>query len=311
MTAEEPEAAPSPALGLSPGIRFMALGAFWFSIMSLGVKLAGQGLPSLQIVFVRAVITLALSYWLLRRAGLRLPGNRPTMLVVRGLFGSLALTCFYFSLVHLPLADATVIQYTNPVFTALLAVWVLGERMPPRAVALVAASLAGVLMVARPSFLGGADSSIDPLYVGIALLGALGSAAAYVTVRKLRGVDHPLVIVFYFPLVTVPLTFPFVLAGWTWPSAWEWVVLLGIGASTQVAQVYMTRGLQLESAGRATSVGYLQIVFAAVWGILIFAEVPDAWSLLGAAVIVVSTLLLVRTRGTSPDAKAAPMSPTG
>ena len=283
-------------LGLSPGLRFMALGAFWFSVMSLGVKLAGQRLPSIQVVFVRAVITLALSYWLLRRAGVRLPGNRPGMLVVRGLFGSLALTCFYFSLVHLPLADATVIQYTNPVFTALLAVWVLGERMPPRAIVLVATSLAGVLMVARPSFLGGAESSIDPRYVAIALLGALSSAAAYVMVRRLRGLDHALVVVFYFPLVTVPLTFPFVIAGWTWPSPWEWVVLLGIGASTQAGQVYMTRGLQLEAAGRATSVGYLQIVFAAVWGLLVFGEVPDAWSLAGAGVIVASTLLLARTR---------------
>lgn len=296
MAAEEPGTGTRLTLGLSPGLRFMALGAFWFSVMSLGVKLAGQRLPSIQVVFVRAVITLALSYWLLRRAGVPLPGNRPGMLVVRGLFGSLALTCFYFSLVHLPLADATVIQYTNPVFTAVLAVWVLGERMPPRAIVLVAASLGGVLMVARPSFLGGAETSMDPRYVAIALLGALSSAAAYVMVRRLRGLDHALVVVFYFPLVTVPLTFPFVLAGWTWPSPWEWVVLLGIGASTQAGQVYMTRGLQLEAAGRATSVGYLQIVFAAAWGLVIFGEVPDAWSLAGAGVIVASTLLLARTR---------------
>ena len=274
----------------------MALGAFWFSLMSLGVKLAGQRLPSMQIVFVRAAITLGLSYWLVRRAGLALPGNRPRMLLVRGLFGSVALICFYFSLVHLPLADATVIQYTNPVFTAVLAVWILGERMPPVAVALVAASLVGVLMVARPGFLGGGAEAIEPLHVAIALVGAVGSAAAYVTVRLLRDTDHPLVVVFYFPLVTVPLTLPFVIAGWTWPTAWEWVVLLGVGASTQIAQVYMTRGLQLETAGRATSVGYLQIVFAAAWGLMVFGEMPDAWSIAGAGVIIVSTLLLARTR---------------
>ena len=287
---------PRATSAFSPGLRYMALGAFWFSLMSLGVKLAGQRLPSMQIVFVRAAITLGLSYWLVRRAGLALPGNRPRMLLVRGLFGSVALICFYFSLVHLPLADATVIQYTNPVFTAVLAVWILGERMPPAAIALVAASLVGVLMVARPGFLAGGGEPIEPLYVAIALVGAIGSAAAYVTVRLLRDTDHPLIVVFYFPLVTVPLTLPFVIAGWTWPTPWEWVVLLGVGASTQIAQVYMTRGLQLETAGRATSVGYLQIVFAAVWGLLVFGEVPDAWSIAGAGVIIVSTLLLARTR---------------
>ena len=297
MAREDPAAGRPQLLGLSSGLQYMVLGAFWFSIMSLGVKLAGQRLPSIQIVFVRGVITLALSYWLVRRAGLQLPGRRPGLLVIRGLFGSLALTCFYFSLVHLPLADATVIQYTNPIFTAVLAVWVLGERMPPRAIIFVATSLAGVLMVARPGFLGGASALIDPLHVAIALLGALSSASAYVMVRRLRGIDHPLVIVLYFPLVTVPLTFPFVIAGWTWPSPWEWALLLGIGAATQAGQVYMTRGLQLESAGRATSVGYLQIVFAAGWGVLVFREMPDAWSFMGAAVIIASTLMLARTRG--------------
>ena len=283
--------------GLTPGLQYMVLGAFWFSVMSLGVKLAGQRLPSIEIVFVRGVITLGLSYWLVRRAGLELPGRRPGLLVIRGLFGSLALTCFYFSLVHLPLADATVIQYTNPIFTAVLAAWLLGERMSPRAVVFVATSLAGVVLVARPGFLGGSSATIDPLHVAIALLGALSSASAYVMVRRLRGIDHPLVIVLYFPLVTVPLTFPFVIAGWTWPTPWEWVVLLGIGASTQAGQVYMTRGLQLEAAGRATAVGYLQIVFAAAWGLVVFGEMPDVWSFVGAAVIIASTVLLARTRG--------------
>ena len=296
MTTQGADGERAAILGLTPGLQYMVLGAFWFSVMSLGVKLAGQRLPSIEIVFVRGVITLGLSYWLVRRAGLELPGRRPGMLVIRGLFGSLALICFYFSLVHLPLADATVIQYTNPIFTAVLAAWVLGERMSPRAVVFVATSLAGVILVARPSFLGGTSATIEPVHVAIALLGALSSASAYVMVRRLRGIDHPLVIVLYFPLVTVPLTFPFVLAGWTWPSPWEWVVLLGIGASTQAGQVYMTRGLQLEAAGRATSVGYLQIVFAAVWGLLIFGEMPDVWSFIGAAVIITSTVLLARTR---------------
>src|SRR5688500_8620500 len=256
MSPQQAETQRTPILGLTPGLQYMVAGAFWFSVMSLGVKLAGQRLPSIEIVFVRGVITLALSYWLVRRAKLELPGRWPGMLIVRGLFGSLALTCFYFSLVHLPLADATVIQYTNPIFTAVLAAWILGERMPARAVVFVATSLAGVLLVARPSFLGGASATLDPVHVAIALLGALSSASAYVMVRRLRGIDHPLVIVLYFPLVTVPLTLPFVIAGWTWPSPWEWMVLLGIGASTQAGQVYMTRGLQLETAGRATSVGY-------------------------------------------------------
>jgi drug/metabolite transporter (DMT)-like permease len=287
----------------------MAYGAFWFSVMSLLVKLAGQRLPSLEIVLVRAVVTLALSYALVRRARLPLWGNRRSLLFLRGLLGCAALTCFYFSIVHLPLAEATVIQYTNPVFVALLAGIVLGERLGPRELVGVVASMAGVLMIARPSFLFDGGATINPLHVAIAVAGALFSAIAYVTVRKLRGIDHPLVIVFYFPIVTVPLVLPFALLDWIWPTPVEWAVLVGIGTATQIAQVYMTRGLQLEPAGKATAVAYLQIVFAALWGILILGEQPDRWSVLGAAVIIGGTLLVSLSRRVGSDSATAQALP--
>lgn len=296
---------PSRLRSIAPGLRYMAYGAFWFSLMSLLVKLAGQRLPSIQIVLIRALITLGLSWVLLRRARVPLLGHQPRLLVLRGFLGALALTCFYYSLVHLPLAEATVIQYTNPVFTALIAGLVLGERLGWKQGACIAASLAGVLLIARPGALAGAGAALNPTYVAIALIGALFSASAYVTVRKMGTSEHPLVVVFYFPLVTVPLALPFVLPVWTSPTPPEWAALAGIGVTTQIAQVYMTRGLQLEPAGRATAVGYLQIVFAATWGAIIFAEWPDRWSIAGALVILGSTLLLVRSRRSPREPRPA------
>jgi drug/metabolite transporter (DMT)-like permease len=288
----------------SPGIRYMAYGAFWFSLMSLLVKTAGQRLPSSEIVLARAIVSLVLSYALLRQARVPIWGNDPKLLTLRGLLGAAALACFYYALVHLPLAEATVIQYTNPVFTALLAAWLLRERLGVREGACVAASLGGVLLIARPGFLFGAEHAIDPVTVGIALLGALLSAGAYVTIRRLARTEHPLVIVFYFPLVTVPATIPLVVPVAVWPRGWEWLLLLGVGVTTQIAQVYMTRGLQLLPAARATTVGYTQIVFAALWGALFFAEIPDRWSFAGAALIIASTLALA-TRGGEAEQAAA------
>lgn len=281
---------------IPPGLRYMAVGAFWFSVMSLLVKLAGQRLPSQQIVLVRAVVTLVLSIALLLHARVPMWGENHSLLVLRGLLGFGALSAFYFSLVHLPLAEATVIQYTNPVFTAILAALLLGERVGRGEAACIAASMAGVLLIARPGFLFGAASAIDPRLVLVAVAGALCSAGAYTTVRRIGTREHPLVVVFYFPLVTVPAVLPFVLPGWIWPTPVEWAILLGVGVSTQIAQVAMTRGLQLEPAGRATAVGYLQIIFAAGWGALFFADYPDAWTLGGAALILGSTLLLSRAR---------------
>jgi len=295
----------SPAEGLagarvpSAGLRYMAAGAFWFSLMSLLVKVAGERLPSQQIVLARAVLTLLFSYAMVRRAGVSPWGNDRLRLLLRGLLGSVGLSFFYFSLVHLPIAEATIIQYMNPVFTAVLAAWLLRERMGGREAACVALSLLGVALVTRPDFLFGGGARLPAVYVGLALLGALGSASAYVTIRTLTR-EHPLVVVFYLPLVTVPVTLPFVGTTAVWPTPWEWGVLLAVGVTTQIAQVYMTRGLQMERAGPATAVGYLQVVFAAAWGVLFFGEYPDAWSIAGGVMIIGSTLALVRSARGKP-----------
>ena len=283
----------------------MALSAFWFSVMALCVKLGGRRLPSQELVLVRAVLTLGMSWVALRSAGLavRSPDRgRQRALLARGALGCLGLTCFYASLVRLPLAEATLLQYTNPIWAALLAAAVLGERVGRREALCLAASVAGVLLVVRPDALGAlwsqsAASSAIPLgAVGVALLGSLGSAAAYVTIRGIGTAEPAPRVTLYLPLVTVPVTLPFALAGWVWPTAREWAVLVAMSVATQLAQVQLTRGLQRERAARATAVGYLQLVFAALWGWLVFAERPSAWTAAGAATIVGSTLVLAMRR---------------
>lgn len=135
-----------------------------------------------------------------------------------------------------------------------------------------------------------------PTSVAIALLGAFCSGAAYATVRRLGSREHPSVVVFYLPLVTFPIAIPFATVGWRTPSVGEWALLLAVGLSTQLAQVYMTRGLQAETAARATTTGYLQIVFAGIWGALLLGERPSAWTVGGALIIVSSTVLLALGR---------------
>jgi drug/metabolite transporter (DMT)-like permease len=297
---EVAEAPRSPAARFSLGMRYMAAGALAFSVMSLLVKVAGQRLPSQQVVMVRAIITAVLSAWAVRHARVGWWGSREKrgLLVLRGIVGFTALSCFYHSIVHLPLADATVIQYTNPVFAGLLAVPFLGERLRRREVVSVLVSMAGVVLVMRPPILFGHGGALDPLTVGIGLLGALCSATAYVTVRKLGATEHPSVIVFYFAAVSVVAAVPTGLPGAVWPTPSEWLVMLGIGVSTQLGQMSITHGLRLERAGRATATGYLQIVFAALWGVLFFGELPDWGTFLGAALIVGSTLALARRAST-------------
>lgn len=286
------------------GLLYMALAALSFSVMSALVKASGRSLPTMQIVLARSVVVAVLSggTLLARRRPLgAILGRERRIMVLRGLLGFVALTCFYYAIVLLPLADATVIQYTNPVFTALLAAPVLGETLRLVEIGLAVASLTGVVMIARPEFLGGGGAALDPLHVAVALAGAVFSAAAYVTVRRLRG-EETLVVILYFAGISTVASLPVVIPVWESPGPTGWLVLLAIGGTTHLGQVFLTRGLKEERAGRAMTVGYLQIVFAAVWGALFFGEVPDRWSAAGAAVIVVSTFLLARTRHSTDPA---------
>lgn len=272
----------------------MAAGAFFFSVMSLMVKLAGQRLPSQEIVLVRSLVMTVLAYTLLRRLDIPVLGTRRSLLVLRGVLGYGAISCFYYAIVHLPLADATVLQYTNPAFAAVFAIFVLGETMRLREIACVVLSLAGVLLVARPTFLFGAGAGLDPLAVTIGLAGAVLSAAAYVLVRMLGG-EHHLVVILYFSALSVIASVPATAANPVMPGPVEWLLLTGIGGVTHLGQVFMTRGLHLERAGRATATGLVQIVFAAVWGALVFAQFPDAWGVAGGTLVVLGVLLLGRT----------------
>lgn len=283
--------------GLSTGVRLMIGSAFAFSLMSLFVKIVGRSLPSQEIVVVRGIVTLILSYGALRAAGVDVAGNRRGLLALRGFLGFGAVSAFFYGVIHLPLADATVIHYTNPVFTAAIAAVFLAEPIRARDTACLITSLSGVLLIARPGFLfGGASASLDPLGLAAALTGAILSAGAYVTIRRLSRTEHPLVIVLWFGVVTTIGALPVTAATFVMPQGWAWAGLIGVGLTTHVGQILLTRGLALEPAGRAMMVSYVQIVFAALWGVLFFGERPDLWVAAGAALILGSTLALGRRR---------------
>ena len=259
-------------------------------------------LPSAEVVLARNAFSLVVTWWMLRRARVSPWGQRRGLLALRGLLGFFALLCFFYAIPRLPLADVTVLQFTNPIFTAVLAALFLREHLSGREWLYSLLSLGGVLLVAQPTVLfGQGAASLDPATTAVALAGALLAGGAYTTVRKLSATEHHLVIVFYFPLISVPASVPFLLEGALWPTPWEWVLLLGIGILTQIAQIYLTKGLQRERAGKATSISYVQILFAAVWGFLFFGEVPDLLTWVGGGVIVFGTFLLARSRQ-RPDA---------
>ena len=282
---------------LSSGAAHVLISAAAFAAMTAAAKLAGNRLPVFEIVFVRALFSVLVTAALLRRVRSPLLGTRRPLLALRGLFGFLGLGCSFYTVIHLPLAEATLLQFMHPVFTVALAALLLGERIGRGVVIGIPLAIAGVLLVVRPGFLfGGEAAPLDPFAVGVALGGAFFAADAYVTVRHLaRTGEHPLAIVFSFPAVTLALSLPLLWIDFAWPRGSDWLWLLVTGSAAQIGQMALTRGIQLLPASRATLYSYAQIVFAAGLGAVFFGERPDALSAAGGALVLLGAWLAGRS----------------
>ena len=192
------------------------------------------------------------------------------------------------------------LQYLQPTFTALLAWLLLGERVGPRILLAALLGWLAVVVLSNPmelaALLGAAATPLPAAGVLLAIAGAVLSACAYVSVRALGRTEHPLVIVFYFPLVGLVLTTPLVLLQPVWPTAWEALALVGVGLFTQLGQLGVTNGLLGLPAARATALSYGQVPLAALWGWLFFSEALDPDTALAAALVLAATLLSLRRR---------------
>jgi drug/metabolite transporter (DMT)-like permease len=224
-------------------------------------------------------------------------GTRKGLLLSRGLAGTFALVCVYYALVNIPYAEATMLQYLNPMFTAILAIIFLGERVQRSTLACIILSFIGLLIIVRPDFLFGqisADYSL--LAIVAAIFGAFGSGVAYVLVRKLSVTEDPSVIIIYFPLVALPLSIILLGNDFVMPQGMTWIWLLLVGIFTQVGQIGLTKAMQTETASNATSFAYTQVVFAVLLGWLIFSELPSVWTFIGGGLIILGAFVNIAYR---------------
>jgi len=259
--------------------------------MTVCVKQLHGRLPVAVVVLGRALVSVVLSGWLVRRAGLNPLGQRRGLLALRGAVGTAALFCVYLAVMRLPLAAATVLQYLYPSVTALLAWAWLGERPGSLIAPAMALGWLGVLVMAHPLGAAGSGATLPLEGVAWAVAGALLTAVAYVSVRELGRSEHPQVIVLWFPLISLPLSLPLVILHPTIPTLPELGWLLGVGLFTQLGQIGLTHGLVHLPAARATTIGYAQVAFAALWGWLVFGEGIGAPTMAGAGLILASILV--------------------
>lgn len=276
------------------GVRFMLISALGFALMSACVKyVSNHGIPLFEIVAARALVSLFISYIDIKRKHLSVWGNNKPLLLLRGIIGTIALMCVYYSVTTLPLAEATILQYVHPVFTALLGLVFLKERIQKSTMICIAFCLAGLWAMVQPSLNSSIDYQLPMFSVTTALLGALGSSIAYVIVRKLSQTEDSSVIIFYFPLMALPTSIVLMWQDFVWPSLSLLLVLVLVGIFTQIGQHGLTKAMQTQAAGKASAYSYVQIVFSALLGVWLFNEVPSVWTFLGGGLIVTGALINV------------------
>ena len=288
----------------------MAFSAFFFAAMAAVAKLLGKRISAQEVILVRGVLNVAFMLWWLKRKELSWRGKRPWLLVLRGIFGYTALSCYFWSVSRQPLATAILLQQVHPVFTAVLAIWFLKEKPGSRFLPAFGFAALGVWLVAShqaatASVPGASGADLAPLLVG--LLGAVLSASAYVAVRHASRTEHEETIILWFPLTSVPLAAAGTLvAGPVWPTPVEWLWLFLVAGAGQVGQLFLTRGLARVPAGRATLANPLTIAFGALLGWVMFQE-PMGWREAAGGAAIVAAVLLAGSGTKAPEPAADPL----
>jgi drug/metabolite transporter (DMT)-like permease len=260
------------------------LAGIFFSVMNLGVKFLSH-IPAIEIVFFRSLISLIITWQMLRKQKISMLGNNKTVLFLRGIFGIAALSLFFYTLQEMPIASAVTFQQLSPIFTSILAIFLLKENVKLPQWLFFVIAFAGVALIK------GFDSNINTLQFAAAIGSAFFSALAYNMVRKLKDTDHPLVVVFYFPLIALPFSGFFSYMYWVMPQGIEWLILLGIGVATQIAQVNLTKALQMEKVGTVSIVQYLTVVYAIFFGYTLFGEALLHTTIAGIVLVITGVVL--------------------
>lgn len=250
---------------MTRGVWFMLFATLFFSMMNVAVKLLPH-IPAVEIVFFRSVVSLIISLVILKISKINIWGKNHKLLILRGASGAIALILYFRLIQEIPLASATTILFLSPVFATILGIFFVKEEVKSVQWFFFLLSFIGIVMVK------GFDARIGFIYLLMGFSSSFFSGIAFNCIRKINTSEHPMVIIFYFPLVTLPITGIWSMFNWVTPNGMDWFILLMVGILTQIAQYFMTRSFQSEEISKVASLRYLGIVYALIFGFIFFDE---------------------------------------
>lgn len=268
---------------LSTGVRYMLLATITFTLMKVFVKYITH-IPPIEIILFRSIISLIISGLLLWKQNVPVFGNNKPILIGRGLAGAVGLTLNFYLIQEIPLATVSVLTYMAPVFTTIIGIYIVREKVFPIQWLFFGISFAGILVVQ------GFDVRISGVHLLMGVATSFFMGLAYNFVRKLNTTEHPLVIIFYFPLVLMPISSIWSYFVWVQPKGWDWFYLLMVGICTQIAQFFMTKSYQSAELNKVSILNYLGLIYSLILGYFLFEETFNMLTIIGMALVIVGVI---------------------
>jgi len=272
-----------------------------FSLMAIAVRELLDTMGRFEILFLRSLVSLVMVLAALPRYGVAALGTRRLGLhTLRNVLHFGGQYAWVYAIGALPLATVFAIEFTMPVWTAVLAAFLLGERLTPPRIVMLTLGLAGVLIILRPGL-----ALVHPAAV-VMLAGALCFGATMVATKRLSATDSPLQVLFYMSLIQLPLGLLPALPHWVTPTLADVPWIVAVGGAGFSAHYCVTRAFMLADATIVVPIDFLRLPLIAVVGALFYGERVEIATIVGAAVIFAGTYYSVsRESRTRPAAGLA------
>ena len=283
---------PSPAVGAEEikrtkrGVLFLVLSAFFFALMGVFVRLSGD-LPTFQKCFFRNAIAMVVAFTILckNRSFHIKKGSLPALLA-RSIAGTVGIICNFYAIDHLPVSDASILNKLSPFFSVIFSAIILREKAGWKDWLFVGIAFIGALFVVKPSFV---STTAFPAFIGV--LGGLGAGLAYTFVRYLGGRgESASMIVFFFSTFSCITVLPMTIISFTPMTFTQVLFLLLAGICASCAQFSITKAYSYAPAKEISVYDYSQVLFSALLGLFILAELPDIFSFIGYIIIIGSAV---------------------
>jgi drug/metabolite transporter (DMT)-like permease len=274
------------------GILLMIAATMLLTTMSGLVRVVAEDMHPFQVAFMRNFFGLMLLMPILARQGLApLATQNMGLMAVRGFFNAIAMLAYFLALGMMPLAELSALSFTVPLFVAVLVVPFLGERLGPRRIASLIIGFSGALIILRP---GIEIVDIGALY---AIVSSLSWAIAVIVIKHLSKSNSTVTITIYGMLFLALFTLVPALFVWRWPSPQEYLWLVGIAGLGTVGQLAFAQALKFADASLIMPFDFTKLIWASLFGIVIFSEVPTLWTLAGGALIFASASYVTYREG--------------